>query len=72
MREEVLVQLTTGGEVLTAEETGELDLLDHSLLHLAVVQLDMTGHLSHLLTDEHAVLTQLAPHPPGQMNVFMF
>ena len=72
MREEVLVQLTTGGEVLTAEETGELDLLDLSLLHLAVVQLDMTGHLSHLLTDEDAVLTQLAPHPPGQMNVFMF
>ena len=68
MREEVLVQLTTGGEVLTAEETGELDLLDLSLLHLAVVQLDMTGHLSHLLTDEHAVLTQLAPHPPGQIN----
>ena len=69
MREEVLVQLTTGGEVLTAEETGELDLLDLSLLHLAVVQLDMTRHLSHLLTDEHAVLTQLAPHPPEQMNV---
>ena len=62
--QQMLVQLPTCREVLRAEETGELNLLDLPLLHLGMVKLDMAGDLTHVLTNEHAVFTQLAPHPP--------
>ena len=65
----MLVQVTAGWKVLAAEEAGELNLLDLSLLHLGMVKLNMTRHLTHLLTDEHAVFTQLTPHPPEQINM---
>ena len=67
--QQVLVQVTAGRELLRAQEAGELYLLDLPLLHLGMVELDMTGHLTHVLTNEHAVFTQLAPHPPEQTNM---
>ena len=69
MSQKVLVQLPAGRELFAAQETGELYLLDLPLLHLGMVKLDMTGHLTHILTNEHAVFTQLTPHPPEQINV---
>ena len=66
MSDQMLVQLTAGREVLRAEEAGELYLLDLPLLHLGMVELDMTRHLTDVLTNEHAVFTQLTPHPPEQ------
>ena len=61
--------MTAVFEVLAAEEAGELYILDLSLLHLSMVELNMTCHLTHILTDEHAVFTQLTPHPPEQINI---
>ena len=69
MSAQMLVQLTAGREVLRAEEAGELYLLDLPLLHLGMVELDMTRHLTHVLTNEHAVFTQLTPHPPEQIDM---
>ena len=69
MGQQVLVQLTAGREVLRAQETGELDLLDLPLLHIGMVKLDVIGDLTHILTNEHAVLTQLTSHPPEQVNM---
>ena len=68
MSQKMLVQLPTSRKVFAAEETGELNLLDLPLLHIGVVELDVVGHLTNVLTNEHAVLTQLTSHPPGQKN----
>ena len=67
--QQMLVQLPACRKVLRAEETGELNLLDLPLLHLGVVKLDMASDLTHVLTNEHAVLTQLTPHPPEQIKM---
>ena len=69
MGQKMLVQLTTCREVFAAEEAGELNLLDLPLLHIGVVELDVIGHLTHVLTNEHAVLTQLTSHPPEKINM---
>ena len=66
--QKMLVQLTAGRELFAAEEAGELNLLDLPLLHIGVVELDVIGHLTHVLTNEHAVLTQLTSHSPEQIN----
>ena len=55
--------------MFAAQETGELDLLDLPLLHIGMVKLDVIGDLTHILTNEHAVLTQLTSHPPEQVNM---
>ena len=68
MSEEMLVQLTACREMFAAQETGELDLLDLPLLHIGMVKLDVIGDLTHILTDEHAVLTQLTSHSPEQIK----
>ena len=65
----MLVQVSAVLEVLAAEEAGELYILDLPLLHPSMVELNMTRHLTHILTDEHAVFTQLTPHPPEQINM---
>ena len=68
MGEKMLVQLPAGRELFTAQETGELYLLDLPLLHLGMVELGVIGHLTHILANEHAVLAQLTSHPPEQTN----
>ena len=67
--QQMLVQVTAGWKELAAEEAGELYLLDLPLLHIGMVKLDVIGDLTHILTDEHAVLTQLTSHPPEQINM---